>query len=238
MKQLAKIMLVALAFGIVAVAGGQFNASPSQAAGNQATPALPTVAPQPVKVVNTPLPVQGTVGAQQNGTWNVGITGGPVTVSNVLDASSNPVPIVVRDADNPARQPFTATCALAPDTAFATAGFAENCAITGNYPRVPPNKRLVIEYVSVHAVFVPGQLANVQVQFISGGNNTLVDFIPTNGGRLVGPPAGATATVSMASSPTRLYVDPGSFIDCYGYNNQGSLFTDGSCTFSGYLITP
>src|SRR5260370_16435129 len=55
----------------------------------------------PVTVTTTPLPVQGTVGATQSGLWSVGITGGAVNVAN-----SESSPVLTRNIDNGARQPF------------------------------------------------------------------------------------------------------------------------------------
>ena len=180
MKNFGRLMLLTLGLGLFAVVLSSVPTQPAAGAGGA-----------PVFVQNTPLPVTGTVAAQQSGAWSVGInnfpttvgvnnfpssigvSGGPVAVSNALDVASNPIPLLVRDADNPARQPFTATCTLAPNTSFATAGLVENCGSSaGGTPRVPANKRLVLEYVSVDTDFIPGSLARVQVQFISGGNKT------------------------------------------------------------------
>ncbi len=71
MKQFSKLMLIALGFGILTLALSLVPSKPARAAGAA-----------PVMVTNTPLPVQGTVGATQNGLWNVGITGGAVNVAN------------------------------------------------------------------------------------------------------------------------------------------------------------
>jgi len=85
----------------------------------------------PVHIASSvPLTVTGTVAAQQSGNWNVGITGTPsvnvantsaipisgnvgicgqVPLVNPLDRAGNPIPLINRDVDNPARQPFTST---------------------------------------------------------------------------------------------------------------------------------
>ncbi len=64
MKQFSKLMLIALSFGIVTLALSLVPSKPVGAAGSA-----------PVMVTNTPLPVQGTVGAAQSGPWSVGVTG-------------------------------------------------------------------------------------------------------------------------------------------------------------------
>jgi hypothetical protein len=81
--------------------------------------AAPAPSTQNVNVVNTP-----TVNAQQSGTWSVNINGTPVVG---LDAANNTVrfdavnntvkidaatPVMVRDIDNPARQPFQASTSI------------------------------------------------------------------------------------------------------------------------------
>jgi hypothetical protein len=74
MKQFSKLMLIALSFGISAVALSLLPSKPVGAAGSA-----------PVTVTNTPLPVSltgtgsisGNVSAAQSGAWNVGINGTP-----------------------------------------------------------------------------------------------------------------------------------------------------------------
>jgi hypothetical protein len=84
-----------------------------------------------VNVVNSP-----TVKAQQNGAWNVGITGTP-TVS-LDDSPTNP--ISVRDVDRPTAQPFQ----YETEVTLEEGEGGQNAAIP-----VPQGKLLVIEYVSV-----------------------------------------------------------------------------------------
>jgi len=113
-----------------------------------ASAAAPTAQTQNVNVVNTP-----TVNVQQAGPWSVSISGTPAVA---LDPSNNTVKIdgnstvkidpdstvkidssstlTVRDADNPARQPFAAACVMNNSQGFP-------CTLT----IVPPAKLLVIE---------------------------------------------------------------------------------------------
>ncbi len=96
-----------------------------------------------------------TENAQQSGAWNVGILGTPsvslvgtpvvslaagggVSVANAVDGSGNPIPLLIRDADNPARQPFITTCqGLTPMSA--------NNLGTCSFTTVPAGKRFVVE---------------------------------------------------------------------------------------------
>ena len=64
MQVFIRTLALAFALGILAIALGLFSTHPAGAAGSA-----------PVMVTNTPLPVQGTVGAAQSGPWSVGVTG-------------------------------------------------------------------------------------------------------------------------------------------------------------------
>lgn len=123
--QLKKILslsfaLVFLAAGVVLVSTGQVGAQSSRLTSTAVTAS----ASIPVNIVNTPLPVQGTVtanvpgGVAVTGNVNANITNSelPVTGSvavtslptaTVANASSNP--LFVRDVDNLANEPFNAT---------------------------------------------------------------------------------------------------------------------------------
>src|SRR6266581_4236334 len=103
MQVFIRAFALAFALGIVAIALGLFSTHPAGAAGSA-----------PVMVTNTPLPVQGTVGAAQSGAWNVGINGTPnVNVAGLPAVQFNgtqPVtfsnaeanPIFTRDVDSAA----------------------------------------------------------------------------------------------------------------------------------------
>ncbi len=109
MQVFIRAFALAFALGIVAIALGLFSTHPAGAAGSA-----------PVMVTNTPLPVQGTVGAAQSGAWNVGINGTPnVNVAGLPAVQFNgtqPVtfsnaeanPIFTRDVDSAGRPGVTA----------------------------------------------------------------------------------------------------------------------------------
>jgi hypothetical protein len=126
MKHFGRPMLLTLCLGLFAVVLSFYPSHHSAGA-----PAGPGVT-----VLNTPLPVTGsvnaavtgTVGAQQSGAWNVGINGTPSvnaaitnsslpvsgtvavsTLPNVTVGNTSANPVVTRGADNPALQPFQVT---------------------------------------------------------------------------------------------------------------------------------
>jgi len=102
-----------------------------------------------VRVINTPaeaVPVavqnSPTVKAQQDGAWNVGITGTPT----VQVGNSETTPVLIRDVDRPTAQPFQYQ-------AVATVEDGQNAA-DASIP-VPEGKMLVIEFVSVNGSAPP-----------------------------------------------------------------------------------
>jgi hypothetical protein len=179
-----------------------------------------------VKVANTsadPVPtlaqgtttVAGTVQAQQSGSWDVGITGTPTfQVGNVANN-----PVLGRDVDNPARQPFTNVV-------------SDNHSFT-----VPPGKRLVIEYVSgggfistgqkflevgfLFTALIDGDRAGVQHHFVpvfTGTQNTGTNLFD----------------IYAVSQQTRIYVEPGGLVE--GFLEKTSGVAGVSFTVSGYLV--
>jgi hypothetical protein len=94
-----------------------------------------------------PLPVNGTVNAQQSGTWTVNV---------------NPMgtPVPVRDIDEPGRSPYMAT----------------RTANSNNlvFPAVPAGKRLVIEHISYFARF--GSAGLQRMLLFASNNQDLMEF--------------------------------------------------------------
>ena|SRR5215510_6507653 len=133
-----KKSLMAL-IGLVSLVAITTVIAPHLGYGSSAATAAPTSQAQNVNVVNTP-----SVNAQQNGTWNVGITGTPVVAlaaPNNIVKIGNTDPLPVRDVDNPARQPFEAS----------TGVIINNLNPTGvrDITTVPQGKTLVIEHISI-----------------------------------------------------------------------------------------
>ena len=165
-----------------------------------------------VNVANTP-----TVNAQQSGVWSVGVTGtAAVHIVNELDS-----PVLERDVDQPARQPFQRGVSLAFPAGEGTA----NAEFT-----VPANKRLVIEYVSARISLTDGTLHWFSVRTAAGSSTGTHYF----------------ASISIASLPnvytisqqTRLYANPGSTvtIEARRIFNPDIGADSGSATISGYLV--
>ncbi len=99
MKKLLNVLSLALVFGILAGVLGFVSTHPAgaQPSTSNATDERPHSTP--VSVVNTPLPVTGTLDVR----GNIGIDG-TVRVSN--PGTSTPVPLVVSDTSSPGRTPF------------------------------------------------------------------------------------------------------------------------------------
>lgn len=196
-----------------------------------------------VTIVNPlPLPVTGNVNASitNNSVNSVPITGkvginGNVTVVNPLDASGNATPVITRDADNAARQPFVATCTLGvlPNSPRAA---CSNSSGSGEIT-VPDGKRLVIEYVSAELLLTAEKASVFRIQYASGGRfGWTASFAPQDTG-----PIAIGVETFVVSAPTRLYADAASKIDCSAMALTPQDFFQnepGDCTISGYLVSP
>ena len=118
MKKITRIILAGLGLSLVTFVLAFFNSRPTSGQ------LPPTVVP--VRVTNTPLPVQGnvnasvagSVNASQNGAWNVGVNNLPAIQNVSFNGAPQPVsfpnttaaPLFTRDVDNPARQPVLGGC--------------------------------------------------------------------------------------------------------------------------------
>jgi hypothetical protein len=200
MKHFARIILLTLSLGLAAIALSFYSNHPASAAGG------PTVTVTPL-----PLPVTGSVNAAVTGT--VGVTGGPVAVSNVLDASSNPIPVMVRDADNPARQPF-----------YATVSFFGTTTTIGAYPlyTVPAGKRAVVETVeTLSGQGYAATMARIFFEFTPNAPEATFDFTTPSG--------------TAVTQPTKFYAGPGPMgVQLYSTDSNTNL--NGVVSISGYLI--
>jgi hypothetical protein len=209
MKRLAKLFAVTLGFGAL---GFILSLFPQKTANG--------VAPTPVNVTNTPLPVKGDVGATILGTPSVKITSlPPVAVQNHV-ANGVAVPLVTQAADNPALQPFQARQFQA--SAFPT--FTIN---------VPAGKTLVIEEVN---------LSCATNQALTQAQEPVMDIDTVAGGSL-----GVYAYAPVAAPPfnmifdqlTHIYADPGSVVTIgmggitYPTNSPGCQLS-----LSGHLVSP
>jgi len=194
----------------------------------------PTSQTQNVNVVNTP-----TVSAQQNGTWNVGITGTPaVTVSNFpattnvsIDSSANTVkidttnPLPVRDVDNLARQPFRKSVFVPlPDgTTFAAINPGIN---------PPVGKRLVIEAISVSGNIPSGQKYACSLNITDQFAQVLFDLDLT----LTLQATFGPIDTFQGNTITRVYVEPSDNVAFDVFRTAGTGTGGMRVSFSGYFV--
>ena len=136
-------------------------------------------------------------------------------------------PLLTRDVDNPARQPFQqGFCVQVNDV-------GSGCPNTPTDSlAVPANSRLVIEYVSADCSGTNGVIHAVTLE-------TVVDGLPAFH-QVVNVPVGSANGFNFwaVGQPTQLYADPGSSVTI-GFALTGTNPT-GVCrgTISGHLITP
>ncbi len=216
MKHIYNILVLALGCGLLTAVLSIFSSKPVVAGGAA-----------PVSVVNTPLPVQGTVNAAQSGAWNVGIAGTPTV--NVGNTTSSPVP--TKDQYN---------LALATPVSF-TASFTMDPNIFGGESSVytvPDNKRLVIQYVSMQcdlpgSADAIGKLASSQ-GLPPGSTAFMGVFVPM---RSVPYPAiGAGHVLSIGGTPAEVLFDGGTSVQIDVDRTNGTDIALCFVGFTGYLI--
>ena len=238
MKKFPKIMLITLGFGLATLLTGFLTSRPTTAQ---------HVAP--VRVTNTPLPVNGnvtvgnfpatqnvTVGnfpATQNvtisGTPNVNVTNTPLPVTGTVSLSGNTAatPLLVRNVDEPARQPYRDHCSVS-----ITPAFFQQCTIT-----VPAGEAVVVQTESMEVrANIPGTRFMIDIQTPVNGPNQpaiLQDF-PDSGFSLGVSNASAAATLTAP-----LIFGPGATVLCIWTDStmQGGNINQADCTLSGYYVT-
>jgi hypothetical protein len=184
--------------------------------------------PQDVNVVNTPLPVQGTVNVGNFPTSST-VTGS-VSIANTPNVNVTNQP-TVRDADNPARQPFVFfLCELS----------QQNCPTAFTIPSTTASgqsvQRFVVEYVSGSCAVDSGKVvADLGVSTSVNGTTAFYRVIPTLESSFP-----TTGNLFNFAQQLRGYADPGtnaaisSFEEGPGTSEPGQ-----SCNMlvSGYLVT-
>ena len=153
---------------------------------------------------------------------NMTLTGTGTSASPLGVAS----PLMVRDLDNPARQPlqFETGC-----TSITTAG----CNLDLPASLIPAGKRLVIEYVSMLAgTDDVGQVVFLEVSTSAGGSRVFHNFPPS-------PPTvghysfAVNGALTSIGQQVRLYADSGSVVNL---NALASVPVQVLFTVSGYLV--
>ena len=199
-----KNLLIAIA-GLVVMVGAIIAVTPATSQGQGGMNG------KDVNVVNTP-----TVLAQQSGPWTVGISGTPtVRVGNTAQA-----PVLGRDVDEPARQPFQRSGEIT---------FAAGEVIAAVEFTVPEGKRLVIEYVSAN-ISSEEPLFWFTVQTSAGSSGGTHFFQPIALPNL--------PHRHVVSQQTRLYANPGSTvtIEARRIGTFCLQAASGFVAFSGHLV--
>jgi hypothetical protein len=190
----------------------------------------PAQAPSSVTVVNgpgNPVPtsavgtttVSGSVTAVQRGSWLVrAVQASPWRISNVLNSSNAPVPLVIVNADDPGRIPYQSSANL-------NSCLAAFCSFVFNNPS--PDHRLVVQHIV-------GSWTNTVM-----GATLIVIAQDRNGApRSQSEQSGAwTGDVEefFFDQPVQVYVDPGSFFTVFMSVTAGNSL-GGSVGVSGYLL--
>lgn len=185
----------------------------------------------PVNIVNTPLPVQGTVAATQTGTWNVGITGTPsvnigTPTVNLGTGNSATNPILVRDLDNAAR------IAKVMETDLSVPHGTTNAVTTFS---VPSGKVFVVETIFVRATVPTGSQPVADMEFFTGGSfaTVLFPFV------FQGTRTPFSQDLYVASIPVRIYLEPESspLLNAQLLNESATADSSFSIILSGYQVS-
>ena len=177
-----------------------------------------------VNVVNTPLPVTGSV------TGTIGLAPG---TSVQID---NPVgnPVRVRNV-NDAIQPVQASGGCS-----STSGTV-GCVPASTFYTVPAGKRLVIEYASLDACILPGQSAELSIFTTAGGvfARHAANIAPAAAGPgatnfSCNPPS--ASSITAVGQQVRLYADAGTFVAVEADRNSATGTALFFFSISGYLV--
>jgi len=175
-----------------------------------------------VRVVNT-----------QTNPVPVSVINFPAGTNTVNVSSSTNAPLLVRDVDNPARQPVVR---LADDV---NVPVGETTGRKQMYT-VPAGKRLVIEFVSVSTfVLPPGQklFVDVEVVDVSDGQTTYdINLAPTLVGTFTVGAGGNQGDRSAISQQTRLYANAGDTVRGFAQKNDAVGAGQATITVMGYLV--
>jgi hypothetical protein len=233
MKKLLRASLAVLGLGCAAAVLTHLTGAPAAA-----------VAPIPVQVTNTPLPVQGTVNAHINNTTALSVTGtvGVSSLPAVQLSGTSPVslsntattPIYV-DTDRAARNGFNAECSGTIDPVYGQM----QCPLF----TIPEGHQVVIESVSCQAALLAGDGP--------GDVQLIVPNVPLGGGGYVNVHHRLTLTKQAGDSTLDIWAMTAAFRAYGGAPNgvgdqpvflffratPGSTFTPGAgCAVSGYLV--
>lgn len=133
---------------------------------------------------------------------------------------------LVKDVDNPSRQPFAAENPL---NTFG-AGSIES---TATLLTVPAGKRAVIEHVScINYLEAGNNFVRMELRFRLGGVDQTHQFVNTRVGVSLSP----TLDVWSFSQPIRAYADPSTAISIYAIRRSTSGLGGIDCQISGHYV--
>lgn len=219
MKTVSRICLGIVALGALAVSFSTFSAS-----GSPPAPGGPPT--QLVMVANTPLPVQG--GVSVNNTPSVNVANTPnvvvanpsVAVSNALDNSSNPIPLLVSQR----HQPYQSSCQIS--------SYLFGSGVCSFSTAIPAGDELVIQEFDASGNSQPGG-AVVAIELQVGLNGAEVNHafpLFTNGTDLSGALQQAVHQQTALYSDTSVSSSPACSVSVV--TSKSIVF----CAISGYLV--
>ncbi len=217
MKPFARIMLLALAFALLAALVGVFATPSGRSA---ASTVLNVFVANPA---GSPVPVTGNVALSGTPNVNATISGMPTVNlapgASVNVASTPSTPVFTRDKDNPALTPF--------QTTLCSAIGGSICSFPDSFT-VPATQRFVIEFVAeVCGTGISGSAVDsAQLTTIAGGSFVFYNFAPG--------PVNSFGN-SFSNQQVRIYADPGTTVKLR-LLGTGTPLCD--TMLSGYLVTP
>jgi len=133
---------------------------------------------------------------------------------------------LVKDADNPARQPFSASTGI---VRFAT----DSASASAPLLTVPSGKRAVVEHLScINYLAVGNNFVRFELLSTTGGSAARHQFVHTN----VGTSFTAEADIWSFSQPVQAYADPATEISVSALRRSSASLGGVECYASGYYV--
>ena len=240
--------LVLAGLTILAAAGTLMHSDRNAAHAAAANP-LYSPPPVPVTVVSEPA-VSGTVAATEKGTWNVGITGQPVSVTGNVGITGQPVsvnahitdasvpvafssssPLLIKNVEEPGRVPYQEEQGLS----VLPSCNVQICGLTYTFATVPTGQRLVIKSVNVSLnMNTGGTFLSALLSGYLGGTIQQFSLPPT----LVYLNKNVGTDYWVSQQQVELYVDAGyAPTVVLGMDGTHGTSAQGSATLVGYFVT-
>jgi hypothetical protein len=228
MNKITKILLVTVGFSVLTIILGSLTSrpAPAQTGSTRVTVVNPNNQPVPTLAQGI-TPVTGSVAALQGGPFRV-------HAINALDANSNPVPLIVQDANSAGRYPFSLSVNNQGSVSDPTSTHGGGSVIL---PPSPTNGTAVavIEFVSTIClvppnVAGPGMLDIVSLSTTLGSSTNFSTFFLT---ALTQSVENTTFGGEVwATYETKIYANAGSSVNVGLPGNNNGCFL----SVSGYLL--